>query len=77
MQFYDALEEMAKTAGRSIYSIQKELNRGNTLVASKSRGSILRSDTLAKVAEVCGYALVLVPEDSMPEGAIAIEPDQR
>lgn len=77
MQLYDAIWKMAESRGKSIYSIERELGKPSLLTSSKYQKRILRTDGLARIADICDYALVLVPEDSMPEGAIAIEPDQR
>ena len=77
MQLYDAIEEMAAKAGKSVYRIQKEIGKYNVITMSKSRGTVLGSVILAKAANACGYKLALVPEDSMPEDAIEIIADQR
>lgn len=77
MQLYDAIEEMAASSGKSIYAIQKDMGKQNLITSSKYHGRVLLTDGLAKIADVCGYALVLVPEESMPEDAIEIAPNQR
>lgn len=77
MQLYDAIEEMAASRGKSVYAIQKEMGKSNVITSSKHQRKILRSDGLARIADACDYALVLVPADSMPDDAIEIEQDQR
>lgn len=77
MQLYDAIEKMAATCGKSIYAIQNEMGKPNLITSSKHQKRILRTDGLARIADACGYALVLVPADSMPDDAIEIEPAQR
>lgn len=77
MKLYEAIEKMAASRGKSIYAIQKEMGRSNLITSSKHQNVSMKVDGVARIADVCDYALVLVPEDSMPEGAIAIDQDQR
>ena len=77
MQFYDAIEEMIRNAGRSVYSVQKELGKSNIINSSKSRGSVLQTNTVSRIASACGYKIALVPRESMTDACIAIEPNQK
>ncbi|MEG2025140.1 MAG: hypothetical protein RRZ85_06290 [Gordonibacter sp.] len=42
-----------------------------------SRGSVPRCDTMARMADVCGYSLALVPRDAVPPDALVIDPPPR
>ena len=47
------------------------------IAQSKRKGGGVNTSTLASVADVCGYAVVLVPKDSVPDDAITIDPPTR
>lgn len=77
MQFYDAIEKMIKNAGKTVYSVQKELGKSNVISSSKSRGSVLQTNTVSRIAAICGYRIALVPRESVTGECIAIEPNQK
>lgn len=76
IQLYDALKDMFVNAGTNANRVSKEVFGNNTIQVSKSRGSVMNADTVAKIAQHCGYELCLVPEQSVPRNAIPISPDQ-
>lgn len=76
LQLYDALDDMFREANTNANRVSKELYNSGVLQTSKSRGSIMNVENVAKIAEHCGYELCLIPEQSVPRNAIPISPDQ-
>lgn len=77
MQFYDAIEEMIGNAGKTVYSVQKKLGNSNVINSSKSRGSVLQTNTVSKIADICGYKIALVPLESVTDACIVIKSNQK
>ena len=77
MELYAAIEKMVADRGKSVYAVQNEMGKPNLITSSKHQNVSMKVDGVAKIADVCDYALVLVPADSMPEDAIEIAADQR
>lgn len=77
MKLYDAIEKMVASRETTVYAVQNEMRKPNLITSSKCQNLSMRADGVARIADVCGYDLVLVPADSLPDGAIVIEPDQR
>lgn len=60
MNTRDAIERMCDLAGKSQRTISKEIGRNPTFLGTTlSKGSVPRVDTMAKIAETCGFELVL------------------
>ena len=71
----DALRAAAGAADVPITRIGPALGKSESYVsATASRGSVPRCDTMAEMAEACGYRLALVPKSDVPPSAIAIDP---
>lgn len=73
MQAFEALKEASEKSGVPMYKIGPAMGRPSSYVSTgMARGSSPRCDTMAKMAEVCGYALALVPTGDLPESALVI-----
>lgn len=60
----DAMRTMIEMSGKSGRQVAREIGRSDSFVSSTlAQGVCPRADTLAKVAKVCGYELVIVPAD--------------
>ena len=74
MKAIDAVREVASRTGVPTTHIGKRMGKTLTYVSNTSgRGSTPKADTLAKMLNVCGYALCAVPKDEVPPGAIVID----
>ena len=74
MQTCDAIRHMCDMAGKGTTIVSKDIGRGSSFVGSiLSRGSVPKADTLAEIAEACGYELALIGHDEK----IVIEYDPR
>ena len=70
----EALEEIRKCAGLSRSEVSRRIGRSNTfLTSSLQREGSMRADLLSTVAAVCGYRLILVPNDETKD-CIEIKP---
>lgn len=75
MEAMNALATAAKTAEVPTTHIGPKMGKGaNYFSAVKSRGSVPRCDTMAAMADVCGYKLALIPRDKVPPSAVVIDP---
>lgn len=75
MNAYDALKSAGAIAGVPMYKIGRELGKPDSYVSNgMARGSSPRCNTMAAMAEVCGYRLALVPVCSLPDDALVIDP---
>lgn len=73
MHANDVLKQAAATAGVPITHIGPALGKApNYVNNSTSRSSTPRCDTMAAMLGVCGYALVAVPREDVPDTAIEI-----
>ena len=60
----DAMRAMIETSGKSGRQVAREIGRSESFVSSTlAQGVCPRADTLARVAEACGYKIVIVPTD--------------
>lgn len=74
MDALDALKEAAARSGVPLRQIGRELGKPDNYVNNSiSRGSVPRCDTMAKMAEVCGHSLALVPDGDLPDSALKID----
>lgn len=74
MDAYEALKEAGARSGMPMYKVGRALGKTDSYVSNGiARGSSPRCDTMAKMAEVCGHELALVPSDDMPESALRID----
>lgn len=75
MDYFDALAEASRAAGMTSADVARSAGRAASFIsASHSRGSQPRTDTAAALLDACGWALVAIPADSIPAGAIRIDP---
>lgn len=75
MDAMSALDIAATSAAMPTTHIGPAIGRGaNYYSAIKSRGSVPRCDTMAAMADVCGYRLALVPRGDLPDTALVIDP---
>ena len=75
MKAMDALQSAARSADMPTTHIGPAMGKGaNYFSAVKSRGSVPRCDTMAAMAEACGYRLALVPRGEVPASALVIDP---
>lgn len=74
MHANDALKQAAAAAGVPITHIGPTSGKApNYVNNSTSRESTPRCDTMAAMLNVCGYALVAVPREDVPETAIELD----
>ncbi|MEG2934552.1 MAG: helix-turn-helix transcriptional regulator [Gordonibacter sp.] len=78
MQTYEALRQAARLGGLSLNKVSRALGKPESYISSAiSRGSVPRCDTMARMADVCGYSLALLPRDKVPPDALVIDPPPR
>ena len=64
MNANDAMRAMIEASGKSGRQVAREIGRSESFVSSTlAQGVCPRADTLARVAEACGYKIVIVPKD--------------
>lgn len=74
MNVEQAIRTAAKIAGKSLNSVSRDVGKNdNYLSVTFGRGSVPKSDTLAQLADTCGYSLALVPSSHVPPDAIVID----
>lgn len=74
MKAIEALEKAAKESKTPLGKIGKNTGKHESYFSAiKSRGSVPKCDTMAEMADVCGYCLALVPYDDLPLSAIPID----
>lgn len=77
MQAYDALRQAAKDAGTPLTHIGPAMGKPATYVNNGiTRGSSPRCNTMAAMLRVCGYSLVAIPREDIPESALIIDPSE-
>lgn len=75
MEAFEAIKAAAAAAGVPTTHIGPAMDKTPGYVANAAaRGSAPRVDTMARMADVVGYALALVPSHDVPPGAIVIDP---
>lgn len=73
MKFYDALEEASKTRNIPMSRIGLAMGHTSAYISNaRTRGSLPKVDTAAKILETCNYTLCVVPMNEIPDGAISI-----
>ena len=56
----EAIRHMCEAAGKGTTVVSRDIERASSFVGSiLSRGSVPKADTLARIAEACGYEVVL------------------
>lgn len=75
MKAIEAVKRAAAQAGMPTTHIGRTMGkRDNYVAAVASRGSTPQADTLAAMLDVCGYSLAAVPNASLPDDALVIDP---
>lgn len=76
MYAMDALTEITKRKGISARQIGRSMGMGDNYVARiVNRGSTPQCDTMARMLEVCGYALCAVPCEHVTDSMLQITPN--
>ena len=73
MNAYDVIRETARRQGLALADIGRSLGKRDNYIASM-RGRNIGSSNLAAILAASGYALVAVPADEVPAGALVIDP---
>lgn len=61
MNTNEAMRHMIEASGQSLSKVSTDMGKSRTFLASTfTKGSTSRVDTLAAVARLCGYRLVIV-----------------
>lgn len=73
----DLIDALIDHAGTTLWRASRAMGRpGQYLDTQRRRGSVLRVDTLARLADVCGADVVLVDRAS-GEGIARVRPPER
>ena len=57
----EAIRHMCEVSGKGSTIVSKDIGRVSSFVGTiLSRGSVPKADTLAEIAEACGYQLALI-----------------
>ena len=74
MRAHDAIRGMLADTGNSARGVSAAIGRGPTfLSATFIHARAMQTDTLAAIAAVCGYELVLRPRDGADGEAFVID----
>ena len=74
MRVHDAIRGMLADTGNSARGVSAAIGRGPTfLSATFTHARSMQTDTLAAVAAVCGYEIVLRPRDGADGEAFVID----
>ena len=73
MNAYDVIREAARRQGLALADIGRSLGKRDNYIASM-RGRNIGSSNLASILAASGYALVAVPADEIPAGALVVDP---
>ena len=75
MKFIDLLYEVASKTGTPVTKIGLGIGTGREYVSRMKRnGTDPSTSNAARMLGVCGWKLVAVPEDDVPESALVISP---
>lgn len=86
MNIADAIKRMCSKSGKGPIKVSRELGKSKAYVsAAINRGNVPRVDTLAKIANACGYTVVLeghgerieLDSDLTPGPSVTIEYENR
>ena len=69
------IRQAVSQADISMISASRAMGKNDNYFASVvARGSTPKADTLAAMLDVCGYSLAAVPNASLPDDALVIDP---
>lgn len=75
MNFFDVLKECGEKSSTSMRSVSTTLGHNPSYVATQKVMSRTPSvSSAARMLDVCGYALVAVPKDSLTDESLVISP---
>lgn len=82
MKTTDAMHAAIDASGMSSRAVSVKMGKSANYVSaviasSRNKGGGVYSATLANLADVCGYALALVPVADLPDTAITVDPPER
>ena len=73
MEAMEALRIAAQNSGVALGNIGLSMGKSRQYVnAIMTKGNTPRTDTLARMLDVCGYGLYAIPYEQAPEGALRI-----
>ena len=71
------IRQAVSQADISMISASRAMGKNDNYFASVvARGSTPKADTLAAMLGVCGYSLAAVPNASLPDDALVIDPPE-
>lgn len=74
MEFYDALEAATKSRSVPLSRIGLMMGHNSSYISNgRSRGSLPKVDTAAKILSTCDYSLCVVRKNEIPDNAIEID----
>lgn len=77
MNTNEAMRAAVDNAGLSLRSASLALGKSeNWLSSTLQRNGSSSGDTLARLGEVCGYSLALIPKGMEPSDALVIDPPE-
>ena len=78
MDTNEVMRAMVDSAGMSRRAASLAMGRSdNWLRNTLARPGSSTADSVALLADVCGWSLCVVPSDSVPPGALVIDPPAR
>ena len=76
MNTLDVVKMCADNAGIPQYMVGIRMGKTKNYISqTMSRGSTPKTDTLARMLDVCGYGLYAIPISEAPNGSIRITPN--
>ncbi len=71
MDGYEAIKQAAEASGVSLIDASRSMGKRDNYISNK-RGASVGIDIYAGIMDALGYALVAVPVDQVPAGALVI-----
>ena len=73
MDSYEVIKEAASARGLALADVSRAMGKRDSYIANM-RNRDIGVGNYAAIMDACGYALVAVPADDVPVGALAIDP---
>lgn len=82
MQTLEAINAAISSSNQTVREVSQAMGKSDgyissVIASSKRKGGGVYSATLANLADVCGYALALVPADKVDGDMLVIDPPSR
>lgn len=82
METIDAINTAISASGQTSRRVSQLMGKSDSYISaviasSKRKGGGVYSATLANLADVCGYALALVPTGKVDDTMLVIDPPER